>query len=132
MTRLLLVDDEAAILFALGDYLETQGFRVSSARTRQAAEDLLADSRYDGVITDLSLEGRHNRDGFAILSVVRRDHPHTWAVLLTAFHSDEIAAEARTLGARAVIEKPVALSRLAQIATALADSATHNDEDLSR
>ena len=61
--RLLIVDDEAAILFALGDYLSRSGYGVDRARGRAEAEGLLAAASYDLVVVDLRLGVSEPRGG---------------------------------------------------------------------
>ena len=55
MCRLLIVDDEDAILFAMTEYFSARLFAVDCARDREEAEALLAVRAYAVIITDLRL-----------------------------------------------------------------------------
>ena len=55
MTRVLIVDDEPAIVRLVRDYLERAGFEVSTAANGEDALHLFAREHPDLVILDLSL-----------------------------------------------------------------------------
>jgi len=62
-TRLLLVDDEAALREPLADYLIRQGFAVSQASTAVEARSRLADENPDLVLLDIMMPGE---DGLSL------------------------------------------------------------------
>ena len=68
--RLLIVDDEAAIRFALSDYFRECGWQVDAAAEKEEAEALLAHTEYAVVIADLRLTGIYGVEG---LDIVTRD-----------------------------------------------------------
>jgi two-component system response regulator PilR (NtrC family) len=111
--RLLLVDDEAAILFAMWDYLSRSGYVVDRASSRAEAERLLAAERYDLVIADLRLGAAEPRGGLEVLRRVRERQPRARTLLLTAYGSAEVEAELVRLGAGGLLSKPQPLSRIA-------------------
>jgi DNA-binding response OmpR family regulator len=82
--RLLIVDDEPAILFALGDYLSRRGFAVDLAPSREEGERLVVTSLYDLVIVDLRLGAAEPRGGLEILHRLRDRLSPAPAILLTA------------------------------------------------
>ena len=55
--RILVVDDEATILFAMKEYLSGGGFTVDCAAEREEAQALIANVSYCAVIADLRLLG---------------------------------------------------------------------------
>ena len=63
--RLLVIDDEDSIRFAMKEYFEVHGYRVDCAREAEEAEALLAHLRYDVVIADLQLSGILRLEGSA-------------------------------------------------------------------
>ena len=71
--RLLLVDDEPAILNTCAAILERKGYEVRTACDGFAALAELRRSLPDVIISDL---GMSNMSGFELLSVVRRRFPH--------------------------------------------------------
>ena len=60
---ILLVDDDPFILEGIGADLENQGFKIAKADSGDRALELLAETDYDLVITDLVME---NVDGSSI------------------------------------------------------------------
>lgn len=112
--RLLVVDDEPAILFALADYLARSGYAVDRARSRTEAEGLLVAASYDLVVVDLRLGVSEPRGGLAVLRRLREHQPGTRAILLTAYGSAEVEAELAAFGAVRLLSKPQPLARLAE------------------
>jgi DNA-binding response OmpR family regulator len=71
------------------------------------------------VVLDLGLS-RFERNGLDVLRSLRHSHPWLPVVILSAFVSSDVEAEAKRIGADAVLKKPMALPNLAQVVTALA------------
>src|SRR5262249_61851486 len=53
--------------------------------------------------------------GLDVLRQLRRDHPGTPVVLVTAFGGSEVEAEARKLGAAYYMDKPFRVTRLLEV-----------------
>lgn len=117
--RLLIVDDEPAIRFALVEYFRGSGWTVDSAAEKEEAEALLACTRYAVVIADLRLTGIHGVEGLDIVQCSRHLRPETRVVLLTGNATPEIEAEARRRGADAFLQKPLPLPQLEAIVDGL-------------
>jgi DNA-binding response OmpR family regulator len=111
--RLLIVDDEEAILFAVGDFLVRSGYQVDRASSRQEAERLLAGEPYSLAIVDLRLGATEPRGGLDLLRRIRESSPQTQTILLTAYGSPEVETELAALGADRMMSKPQPLTRLA-------------------
>jgi len=118
--RLLVVDDEEAIVHATAMFFRAHGWTVDVAREREEAEALLSSSRYAVVLADMRLTGVHGREGLELVGFVRDRCPWTKIVVLTGYVSEELAAEAQRRGADLFLEKPVPLSELVKTATRLA------------
>ena len=116
MKKLLIVDNEDTIIFALKRYFSKLQYRVDAASELEEAEALVAHTRYDLVIADLSLSAGGGTEGLEILRFVRTQSPATSAILLTAFGSPHVEREAKRRGARAVLHKPQPLPELARVA----------------
>jgi len=113
--RLLVVDDEEAISFALADYLGRSGYEVDCARTRQEAEELLGERcRYALVIADLRLSAHEPRGGLELLRRVRQRCPESRIILLTAYGSSDVESELAALGGGVLLSKPQSLLRLGE------------------
>ena len=118
-TRILIVDDEEPILFAMREYFVAKGWSVDCARETHEAVALLAEHDYGIAILDLRLSGTPGAEGLDLIESVRDRSPRTRIILLTAYGSREIEAEAFRRGADAFLHKPKPLSEVAQIASVL-------------
>lgn len=91
--RVLVVDDEQAVLLTYRLILEQQGYDVAAAATSREAIDALARQNFDALLCDFSLEQQHT--GFEVIEVARKRQPDIPAVLLTGYASQETAALAQ-------------------------------------
>lgn len=121
--RLLVVDDEAAIRFALTEYFRESGWVVDAASEKEEAEALLSCTAYAVVIADLRLTGIYGVEGLDIIQSSRHLCPETRIVLLTGNGTPELEAEARRRGADAFLHKPLPLPDLQAVVDALAGAA---------
>lgn len=121
--RLLVVDDEAAIRFALTEYFRECGWTVDAAAEKEEAEALLACGEYTIVIADLRLTGIYGVEGLDIIQWSRHLRPETRIVLLTGNGTPEIEAEARRRGADACLHKPLPLTQLEAVVEGLLEAA---------
>ena len=119
---ILLVDDEAAILFALQDYLSAAGWRVATAASAEGAEAQLGTSRFDVAVVDLRLSPADDEHaGLEVVRSIRQRSPETRVVVLTAYGSPSVEAEARHLGVDSLLAKPQPLGELERHLRALAE-----------
>jgi DNA-binding NtrC family response regulator len=117
--RLLVVDDEVAIAFALGEYFQLLGYRVDCAHERAEAEALVACRRYEVVIADLRLSWLDHCGGLELLADIHQRQPNARLVVLTAYGSAELRAEAGRRGIHAFLDKPRPLAAIAQVVEGL-------------
>ncbi|HKQ07987.1 MAG TPA: response regulator [Blastocatellia bacterium] len=120
--RILVVDDEEPILFAIKEYFMMHGYEVDCASEFEEAEALLANIQYSVVIADLRLTGINGAEGIELVAFVRERCPRTQIIILTAYGSLEIEEEAMGRGVDAFLRKPIPLPQLAQIVFALDES----------
>ncbi len=113
--RMLVVDDEHPILFAMKAYFTMRGFKVDCAQEKEEAEALLNSVYYSVVIVDLRLTGINGTEGLEIIGGIQERYPDTRIILLTAYGSPEIEAEAKHRGADALLHKPQRLPAVAKI-----------------
>jgi DNA-binding NtrC family response regulator len=116
VAHILVVDDEESILFAMEQYFTAQGCTVDCAREVEEAQALLTNIRYHLVLADLRLSGIGSAEGLDLVRMVRECCPDTRVVVLTAFGSPEMEAEARRQGADAFLHKTTPLAQVAQVA----------------
>ncbi|PJB97243.1 MAG: hypothetical protein CO080_00715 [Nitrospirae bacterium CG_4_9_14_0_8_um_filter_70_14] len=112
MSRILVVDDDAAICFALGEYLRNAGHTVEAVATAAAALDRLAATPFDLALVDIQLAGE---DGLALLAKVHPRWPALPVVIITAHGGLERAVAAMQAGAYDYLTKPLDLDRLATL-----------------
>jgi DNA-binding NtrC family response regulator len=113
--RLLIVDDEEPILFALGIFFRGAGWSTETASNLEDALLRIEGGDFSAVLTDLSLTPGGNAEGLSVIAAARARHPQARVVVLTAYGTSEREAEAVRLGASAFLRKPVSLPELARV-----------------
>jgi DNA-binding NtrC family response regulator len=117
--RMLLVDDERVIRFALRSYFVEHGFIVECASERDEALSMLSEQIYDIVIADLRLSGTMSEEGLDVIRAARERSLDTRIILLTAYRTPSVDEKAHLLGADKLLQKPQPLPELAQTVFAL-------------
>lgn len=102
--RVLVVDDEAAVLLTYRLILERQGYEVVACGTSAQAIAAIETQRFDVVLCDYSLEEQHT--GFEVISAAREHDSMVPAALLTGYATKETADEAVSRGI-GVMYKPI-------------------------
>ncbi|HET7295861.1 MAG TPA: sigma-54 dependent transcriptional regulator [Gemmatimonadales bacterium] len=105
---LLLIDDDADVLRALGDYFDRIGYEVGRAATGEAGLEAFERVRPDVVILDLYLP---DVGGLEVLERLRSRGGSV--ILLTGQGDIDTAVRAMQLGAEHFLTKPVDLNHLA-------------------
>jgi DNA-binding response OmpR family regulator len=101
--RLLLVEDDAALVLTLTDLLTSKGFQVESVQDGQEALDLASEGKHDLIVLDVMLP---RKDGFEICHTLRRRAIHTPIIMLTARGQVEDRVSGLKLGADDYLAKP--------------------------
>jgi CheY-like chemotaxis protein len=114
--QVLLLDDEEAILLPTAKYLRGLGWNVDVARESEEGEALISHRHYDLAILDVRVTRFGGTGGLELLREIRRRDHRTSVIVLSAYLSSEMEAEARGLGAAAVLRKPQSLPALAHLA----------------
>src|SRR6266700_1854843 len=104
----LLIDDDADVLRAVGDYFDRIGYEVGRAETAQAGLEAFDRLRPDVVILDLHLP---DVGGLEVLERLRSQGGSV--ILLTGQGDIDTAVRAMQLGAEHFLTKPVDLNHLA-------------------
>jgi len=102
--RVLVVDDEAAVLLTYRLILEQQGYEVLACNTSVQAIAAIQKEKFDIVLCDYSLEEQHT--GFEVITAARARDSHIPAALLTGYATKETADEAAGKGIN-VMFKPI-------------------------
>ena len=119
MRRILIVDDEPAILFAINSYLGRRDYAVDVAEDLPTAEKLLAGNDFDVVVTDLRLSAAGKTEGLDLLRFLRERRLGARTILLTAYGSPAVEAEAKALSVDRYLQKPIELAELSEIIATL-------------
>ena len=110
--KLLLVDDETAILLAFKKILEKPGISVDTAATSEEALALVNNEKYDVAIVDLRLTGVLGKEGLNIIQQIKNIRPETCLILVTGYGYPEVMQEAFRIGVDFYFEKPVPIDVL--------------------
>lgn len=109
--RVLVVDDEGLIRWAVGEALTRDGHTVVEASDARSTREVLRTTKQpiDAVLLDYRLPD--SRD-LGLLRDVRQLSPRTAVVMMTAYGEPNLAVDALELGAYSVIDKPFTLEQL--------------------
>lgn len=109
--RVLLVDDEEALLRAFSRMLTAAGFEVTSCADGATALTKLAEGRFDAIVSDVNMPGMN---GTELLRVVRNQDQDLPVILVTGAPSIDSAASAVNFGAFKYLMKPISRDDLVQ------------------
>jgi DNA-binding response OmpR family regulator len=107
--RILVVEDDAAILRGLTDSLRDEGYDVLAARTGDEGLRRIREDVPDLVLLDVMLPGL---SGFDVCRRARRDHPGIPILMLTARGEEMDRVMGLDLGADDYVTKPFSLPEL--------------------
>lgn len=108
MTKVLVVDDDPALLKVLGIGLRTKGYQTLIAHRGRDAIVLAASEQPDVLVVDLGLP---DLDGLEVLQEVRRGQPIK-VLVLSAFGDERIKVRALDGGADDYMTKPFGMAEL--------------------
>lgn len=100
---ILVIDDDLGVLDMVVASLESGGYTARVTNDPREARALLKEGRFALVISDIVMP---HLTGLEVLEMVRRDNPPAEVLLITAYSTNDLVAEAVEKGACAVIEKP--------------------------
>lgn len=110
--RVLVVDDEVNLRFAIERRLRKEGLDTAAASTVRQAIDRLRAEPYDVVVSDLRMPGG---DGTQLLQWVGSHAPSTKVIILSAFVTREFRAEYAPSANLRIMEKPADLDELVRM-----------------
>lgn len=106
--RVLVVDDDASVCWAVERLLRSRGYEVVIADGQAAALRHLRRQPVGLVLTDLRMPGG---SGLELLAELRALRPGLPVILTTAYGTVDVAAEALARGAVDVLPKPIDMDR---------------------
>ncbi len=107
--RIMVIDDEKIVGDMAKMSLEQEGYEVETFLNAEPALSRLGEERFDVVVTDLKMKGI---DGMEVLRTVKRRHPGTKVIMITAFANLDAAIEALRGDVHDFFPKPVKIKEL--------------------
>jgi two-component system response regulator HydG len=110
--KILVIDDESAILVSLGILFKNEGFVVATAQGGKAGLEALEQSPPDVVLSDIRMPGV---SGIDVLAAVRTRDPELPVILMTAQAELRTAIDAVNQGAFQYVQKPFETAALVAV-----------------
>ncbi|HLW65871.1 MAG TPA: sigma-54 dependent transcriptional regulator [Gemmataceae bacterium] len=107
--KILVVDDEPLIRETLAEYLQQEGFQVTTCASGEEAVRVAAEQSFDVALCDVQLPGI---DGIELLDRLVQLNPEMFVLLITAYATVENAVEAFHHGAHDYLMKPILLDEV--------------------
>jgi DNA-binding NtrC family response regulator len=106
--RILVADDQPAILDALKMLLRSEGFEVDTVRSPQVVLESLALREYDTLLLDLNYarDTTSGKEGIELLQSIKEMDNQVPVIVMTAWATISLAVDAVRRGARDFIQKP--------------------------
>ncbi len=108
--KILLVDDEPAIVKSLSFILAMKGFEVTTATSVAEALRHISSQAFDVLLSDLHMPGAG--DGLTVVSAMRHANPRAVTMLLSSFPQMDAAAQAILLQTDEILVKPMNIPAL--------------------
>ena len=102
--RILVIDDDEAVLKSMARLLDFEGYQVDTAKTGKEAVEKSQLNFYNLALIDIRLP---DMEGTALLRAMRDMVPRMVKIILTGYPSTSNAIEAANKGADAYVIKPV-------------------------
>ncbi len=90
---------------SIADWLKDAGYKVATAESGEEAIELIRQQQFGVIILDVRLPGK---TGIRVLKDMKAFNPQIKSIVITAYPSEELASEAKELGAVDYLIKPVA------------------------
>jgi putative nucleotidyltransferase with HDIG domain len=123
--RVLVVDDEAAIVNVVAEALRLSGYEPVGVGSAEAALERLAEQKFDLVVTDVMMPGL---SGLELLRRIRVAEPNVVVVVVTGKATLDVAIEALESGAHAFLIKPFTPSELRRTIASATQKARLSEE----
>jgi len=101
--RILIVDDDAAILDVLGQYMKIIGLDAVCAASGEDGLKTFRKDQFDIVVSDIKMA---NMDGLTLLGEIKKIDPDVLFIMITGYPSIEPVLEAMKKGAVDYLVKP--------------------------
>lgn len=102
--RILVVDDEKNIQDMLSRHFRLLGYEVLAAGNGKEALDIMAEERFDVVISDIKMPVM---DGVQLIREIRQQYPMTHCIMITGYVTIENVLACMRHGADTCVFKPL-------------------------
>jgi DNA-binding NtrC family response regulator len=107
--RILFVDDDKDILMMVEQYLQMQGYDITTVNSGLKALDLIRDQDIHIIFTDYKMP---EFNGLELLAAVKQYNPAIEVIIVTGYGSMESAVQAMKFGCYDYLQKPFKLDHL--------------------
>lgn len=107
--RILIIDDEEAVLRSIERYLRMEGFNVTAANSGAEGIKAMKEDPFNVVLTDIKMP---EMDGLEVLTQIKSSYPKCEVIIISAYGEMKHAIEALRRGAYNYLQKPVDLDEL--------------------
>ena len=107
--KILLVDDEAELVYPMADRLQIRGFEVAAAENWSDALKFFDKKRFDVAVIDMKLPGLSGMD---LMKMILHLQPDIKIILISGHGTDEEIRECKNKGACDLMIKPVKMANL--------------------
>ena len=111
--KILLVDDDAAVLDMVTQGLRRKGYGVVAVAGVNDALKRITTENFDALITDLHMP--NPGDGFTVISAMRHSQPNALTLLVSGYPDVQSAMASIFLEAHEIVTKPFEIRQLAQL-----------------
>ena len=103
MAKILIADDEPAVLQSISVLLRSRDHDVTAISESAEAQRLLQEEQFDLLVTDIRMSPV---DGMQLLQLAHDKHPDMPVIIISAYSAESTQAQGFELGCTAYIKKP--------------------------
>lgn len=103
MQKILIIDDEEAILAAIDTILTDMGYEITTCSEAAEGERIALSADFDLILVDIKMPGRN---GAEIVESIIALKPETHILVITGYPSDPLVRQALSAGAKGLLKKP--------------------------
>lgn len=111
--KILIVDNESAIVDSCSRTFQEHGFEVDTARSGVEGVKKAARGDFDVIITDYKMA---DIDGIELMDCVKKVNPHTPVIMITGHSTRDLEVNATRLGVFEYLQKPFSPAEISDVA----------------